>query len=107
MPFTYDDAAALVYQTSLAAWDPEWGTFILDDRGIIEDELVWVFVGGAREDIVDQNPQFRSAGGGSAVVSKLDGTLEWQAWLQITDAHPALTERPNPHPIYFDRATSV
>jgi hypothetical protein len=101
MPITYEEAADIVYRARAGDWDPQRGTFILDDRTIIEDDEVYVFISGAREMIVDRNPAFLTVGGGNGVVSKKDGNLTWIPWVILMDARPSLKQHKNPNPRYF------
>ena len=101
MTITYERAAAIVYNEASSEWDPSWGTFVLDDRDVVEDEEVFVFVVGSREMLVDMNPDFLMAGDRNGVVSKADGSLTWVPWLFVQEEHPNLVERPNPNPRYF------
>ncbi|MCL2455845.1 MAG: hypothetical protein FWD18_11190 [Micrococcales bacterium] len=101
MSITYEQAAEIVYSEGVSGWEPSWGTFILDDRSIMEDDEVFVFIVGAREMLVDMNPDFMTVGGGNGVVSKADGTLRWIPWVFIEEERPDLTQRPNPRPTYF------
>ncbi|MCL2455408.1 MAG: hypothetical protein FWD18_08975 [Micrococcales bacterium] len=103
MSVTYDQAAEIAYGAGLDGWDSSLGTFLLDDRDIIEDDEVFVFVVGSREHLIDRNPRFFMAGGGSGVVSKTDGTIEWIPWHFLQEMRPGLVERPNPSPVYFHR----
>lgn len=98
---TYEQAAEIVYEASVATWDPSYGTLIIDDRVIIEDDDVYVFIVGARENLIDMNPEYLTAGDSNAVVDKTDGTLMWIPWHFIQDERPDLVERQNPNPVYF------
>lgn len=101
MATTYEQAAKAVYDASIKEWEPSWGTFLLDDRDIIEDDEVFVFIVGAREMLIDMNPDFTTVGGGNGVVSKIDGTLTRVPWIFVEEEHPNLVQYKNPHPIYF------
>lgn len=94
MAVSYEDAVEIVR----AHFEPGWthGTFCLDDRYIVENDEFYVFEVGAREDLVDGNPDYAVAGG-VPVVYKSDGHIESRASVTIA-IDPTIRQRPNPHP---------
>jgi hypothetical protein len=96
MAITYAQALELARQAA----EPEWnlGTFCLDDREITEDDEVYVFTVGARELLVDGDEEYVTWGGAMPVVSKVDGTVEWQPWVVLMNSRPDLRSYPNPNP---------
>lgn len=70
MAVSHEEAVEIVR----ARFEPGWthGTFCLDDRFIVENEEFYVFEVGAREDLIDGNPDYAVAGG-VPTVYKPDG----------------------------------
>lgn len=101
MTLTYEQAADLAHRAGAAAWDSAWGTFCFDDRRITEDQEVYVFHGGPREDIVDNDRALLRVGAGLAVVNKETGAIERLPWVCLMTTRPGLKSRPNPYPVYF------
>lgn len=93
MAVSYEEAREIVR----ARFEPGWthGTFCLDDRYIIENDEFYVFSVGAREDIIDDDPDYAIAGG-VPIVYKEDGRIGSRASVDVA-MDPTLRERPNPN----------
>jgi hypothetical protein len=96
MAIGYEQARELARQAAEPGWAV--GTFCLDDRHITEDDEVYVFTVGARELLVDGDEDFLMYGNSLPVVSKKDGSVEWQPWVVLMGTRPRLVTRENPHP---------
>jgi 5-formaminoimidazole-4-carboxamide-1-beta-D-ribofuranosyl 5'-monophosphate synthetase len=94
MAVSYDEAVEIVR----AHFEPGWthGTFCLDDRFIVENDEFYVFEVGAREGLIDGDPEYAVAGG-VPVVYKSDGHIESRASVEVA-TDPTIRERENPHP---------
>lgn len=95
MSVNYEQAVEIVRNATQPGWS--YGTYCLDDRKICETDTYFVFAVGAREDIIDRNPAFITAGGRVPVVYKADGQLGWLPEI-VVGPNPDVRCRPNPNP---------
>ena len=98
----YDEAAAKAHAAALSLWDAALGTFCFDDREIEEDDEVFVFAVGPREDIVEGDPDFVRDGASVPLVYKETGQLDWLPQSVIYATHLDLRIRTNPSPVFFE-----
>jgi hypothetical protein len=93
---TYEQAREIVRE----AFEPGWrdGTFCLDDRTIVEDDISYVFAVGPRELLIDGDVSYARFGGGVPAVMKANGALVIMPEVRMALAAGALRTRPNPHP---------
>lgn len=96
MTVTYEKARELVRE----ALQPQWtnGTFCLDDRDIVENDTMYIFNVGARENLVDGDLSF-AVPGGVTVVYKEDGRVDSLPSVEVA-TDPTVRTRPNPHPTF-------
>lgn len=94
MTVTYEQAREIVRAHFEAGW--AYGTFCLDDRYIVENDEFYVFNIGAREDIVEGDDSYATAGG-VPIVYKRDGRLASLPSVEVA-TDDTIRSRPNPHP---------
>lgn len=94
MSISYEAARELVREASEPGWSV--GTYCLDDRTIVENDTMYVFLVGAREHLVDGDRAYAIAGA-VPVVYKADGRLAWLP-SPMVGMDTTLERRPNPSP---------
>lgn len=96
MAVTYEQAREAVRATVGPTWTV--GSFVLDDRQIVENDHEWAFNVGAREYLVDGDRRFAVIGG-VPVVDKKTGEVGWRASVEVATSD-AYRQRPNPDPTF-------
>ncbi|MCP2292231.1 hypothetical protein [Nocardia amikacinitolerans] len=93
MAVNFEQAVAIVR----AALEPGWtiGTFVIDDRNIVENDLFYVVNAGAREYLVDGDFEYAIAGD-VTVVNKQSGEMESRPSVEIAiDSTIRISVNPN------------
>ncbi|MEW1760350.1 hypothetical protein AB0393_28050 [Streptomyces cyaneofuscatus] len=96
MTITYEQARDRVR----AELEPSWttGTFAIDDRTIVQNDVMYVFEVGAREFLKGEDPAFQIVGG-VTVVYKEDGRVASLPSVQVA-LDQSMQRRPNPEPLF-------
>ncbi|WP_431954011.1 hypothetical protein [Nocardia lijiangensis] len=96
MAVNFDEAVAIVR----AALEPGWpfGTFVIDDRKIVENDQYYVVNAGAREYLVDGDFAYAIAGG-VTVVNKQSGEMESRPSVEVA-LDPTIRSSVNPNSVF-------
>ena len=91
MAVSFDDARKIVEADEAPRWPPDAGTYMVADWGY-EDAQAWWVLSGAREDLVDGDPDYMPMDAAIPLVSKTTGVIERVTYLEESDRLEAMSQ---------------